>query len=134
MFTLINSENLKVEFDPVQIENKYHSSVAFDISVIWKTTFQTSKIEIKEHWLANLELNEFQKNFQEFVERQKELVELGSMNLVSFLKFTRIDEDIFFELKVEGQFPVGEIILTTEIEEGELRVILERMKNWEKWW
>lgn len=134
MFTLIKSENLKVEFDPVQTEDKYHPSVAFDIYVSWKTAFQISKIEIKEYWLENSELNEFQKNFQQLAERRKELVELKSMKLNPLLKFIRINEVLFFELKVEGRFPVGEIILKTEIEEDELPVILERMKDWAKWW
>ncbi len=134
MFTLINSENLKVEFDPVQTENHYNPSVAFDIFVCWKTTFQTSKIEIKEHWLENSELNQFQKHFQDLVERKKDIVELGYRNLTPILKFIRINEGIIFELQIDGQFPVGEILLKAEIEEDEILVISERMKNWAKWW
>ncbi|HQU83815.1 MAG TPA: hypothetical protein PKY59_11845 [Pyrinomonadaceae bacterium] len=79
-------------------------------------------------------MNQFQKHFQDLVERKKDIVELGYRNLTPILKFIRINEGIIFELQIDGQFPVGEILLKAEIEEDEILVISERMKNWAKWW
>lgn len=134
MFTLINSENLKVEFDPVQTENHYHPSVAFDIYIIFETTLQLSKFTLKEFWLENSEMNRFQKKLQDFIEKKSDFVGLLDMSLNPFLKIERVDEDLFFELKAETHFPSSEVKIKIQIEKDEPEIILAKMKSWEKWW
>ena len=134
MFTLINSVNLKVILEPVQTSAGY-PSVAFDITLVWETISQTTKVDIKECWFANYDLNQFQENLQPFLKKQTSLVKLVDMSSEPILQFNRVEEDrIFFEAKVDGRFPIGMIKLKTEIENDELVKVLERMRNWAKWW
>jgi len=134
MFTLINSANLNVELDPVETIESQRPSVAFNIVITWTTTFQRTKIEIKEHWLEYFELNQFQEHLQHFIEKQNDLVKLGDMPFEPVLQLNRVDENIYFEVKCEAQFPMGAITLKTEIEDDEVVEILERMRTWAKWW
>ena len=134
MFTLINSVTLKVDFDPVETEDKYRPSVAFDIIVIWSTTFQKTEIEFKKYWVEYFELNQFQENLQKFIDEQIDFVKLSDMSFDPIIQFSRIDQTIFFEVSGKANFPSGSVKLKTEIENDELIESLERVKNWAKWW
>jgi len=133
MFPLINSNYLQCELDPVETDN-YYPSVAFDITLTLMTTFQRTKIEIKECWIENYKLNQFQKNLQHFIEKQNDLVKLSDMSSEPVLQFTRNDNKIFFEVKSDARIPLSIITLKTEIDNDELSAILERIKGWAKWW
>lgn len=134
MFTLINSFNLRIELDPVETEDKYRPAVAFNITTLYTTTFQTTKIEIKRCWIEYFELSQFQENLQSFIEKRIDVAELLDMGLEPVLQFGRENDFIHFKLKNEANFPMGKVTLKIEIENDELIEILERMKNWAKWW
>lgn len=132
MFTLINNEALKIELDPVETEDKYRPSAAFNISVMWKTIFHITKIEIRENWFEYEDLNKFQANLQMFVESKINAVNLCDMGLNPLLEISRVNQDIYFELKIASNLPMGKASLKTEIEKEEPNLILERMRGWEK--
>lgn len=134
MFILVNTANLVIEFDPVQTEDKYHPSVAFDIGVIWLATSLKTKIEFKNFWIEHYELNQFQKNLQTFIEERTDLVKLCDMSLEPVMQFSRTDKNTFLEINGKAYFPPGAITLKTEIENDEVVEALERMKDWAKWW
>jgi hypothetical protein len=134
MFAFINSDGLKVDLDPVQTEDVHHASVAFDITVIWSTTLQKTRIEIREFWLEHTELNKFQEELQNFVAGRIAVAKLCDMSLEPVMRFHRIRGASFFEINAQSNYPSGSTNLKTQIDEDELVMIVERMKTWAKWW
>jgi hypothetical protein len=134
MFAFINSDGLKVDLDPVQTEDVHHASVAFDITVIWSTTLQKTRIEIREFWLEHTELNKFQEELQNFVAGRIAVAKLCDMSLEPVMQFYRIRGASFFEINAQRNCPSGSTNLRTQIYENELVMIVERMKTWAKWW
>jgi hypothetical protein len=134
MFTFINSDSLNIEFDPIQIVERHYPSVAFNITAIWTMPYQQAKIEIKEYWIANSELNQFEQDFQDFIKNRNDFVKLCNMGLEPILKFSRTDEKIIFELIAQDTAKIGTLMIKTELYSQELLAILENIKSWAKWW
>lgn len=134
MFTLINSNTLLIELDPVQIIEKQYPSVAFDITATWLMPYQQAKVKIKECWIENFELTQFEQILQSFIKTETNIVKLCNMSSEPILQFNRTDEKIIFEFIAQDTAKMGTVIIKTTLYYQEVVEILENIKKWAKWW
>lgn len=133
MFTLIQSSPLEVTFDPVSTEERL-PSVAFDITANWGMPYQQAQIIIKECWLEYSELNRFENELKQLINRQLDNVKLSNMSLEPVIQFSRSSDKVTFEFVSTDTANMGTVSIKTNLYEQELAEIIQNIKNWGKWW
>jgi hypothetical protein len=133
MFPLIDSAPLEIVFDPVSTEERL-PSVAFNITAKWSMPFQQAEIIIKECWFEYSELNRFEDDLKQLVNRQIHSVKLSNMSLIPIMRFRRIGDKVSFEFIANDSADMGTVSIQTNLYELEINEIAENIKNWAKWW
>jgi hypothetical protein len=133
MFTLIQSSPLEVTFDPVFTEERL-PSVAFDITANWVMPYQQAQIIIKECWVEHSELNRFESQLKQLINKQLDNVKLSNMSLEPIIQFSRNSDKVIFEFVSIDTGKMGTVSIKTNLYEQELTEIIQNIKNWGKWW
>ncbi|HEX8286727.1 MAG TPA: hypothetical protein VF556_01950 [Pyrinomonadaceae bacterium] len=133
MFTLIQSSPLEITLDPVSTEERL-SSVAFDITAKWTMPYQNAQIVVKECWFEYSELNNFEVELKQLINRQIDDLKFNNMSLEPIMVFRRNNEKFSFEFLAIDSSNIGIASIKTNLFEQELIEITQNVRNWSKWW
>ena len=133
MFHLINNIELELTFDMVGVDD-HLPSVAFDIGVYWNMPFQNAKIEIKECWFECAALNAFEDSIKNLINNESGKVVLANLSDYPILSFSKSGQEMNTEIFSKDTSGRGTLSLKVKGYSSELSGVLQKLREFEKWW
>lgn len=130
---LITTQELQLSLDPVASEERF-PSVAFNIEARFSMPFQHTAITIKECWFSHTDLNKFEEELRLLCGQEKGRATLRNMDGMSIVSLKRHEEKVATRIHATDTVSMGKVVLTVAGYPGELRSMLEKIREYPKWW
>jgi len=130
---LVNEPEFYLTLDPVDSDDNY-PSVAFNIGASFSMPFQQSTIALKECWISHDALNKFEKELTALRDCVTGSATLQDMNDVPVVTVERNANKITTRVQASDIADMGKVILEVYGYSSEISSMLQRIKDYPKWW
>lgn len=130
---LSTSTELQIHFDPVG-SSEHIDAVAFEITILFSTSFQQAKIEIKERWFFHDSLNTFQQQLASLLLNNSSRATLLNMSDIPILTIERNANSILTQVQTSDTMGIGKLSLEVSSSCSEIAMLLEKLREYPKWW
>lgn len=130
---LINSDELAITFDVSGVD-EHLPSLAFDISVILRTSFQKAQVDTKEVWFSCSSYDQFTADLDLLLGGQQTMCMLKDLSENPVLICTKNGERYALEITAQNTVSATSINLKTVVDYAEIFTMFERLKAFEQWW
>jgi hypothetical protein len=133
MIELLNSNELKLTLDPVSTQERV-LSIAFDIKAEMNFPYQNVQIEIKSCWIEHSALNDFEGQVRDFTKGERSIAILQNMSNQPIFRIIREKTNIQFLIEASDSVGMGKGTIAVNGYEAEVKELLERLRDYPKWW
>jgi len=130
---LSTSQELQLRLDPVESEDRF-PSVAFDIEAKFTMPFQQTTISIKECWFSYANLNRFEEELGNLCRQETGSAVLLDMSGVPIVTLDRYDEKVTTRVQAIDAAGIGKVVLEVAGYPSEILAMLEKVREYPKWW
>lgn len=130
---LSTAQEFQLRLDPVASEDRF-PSVAFDIEAKLTMPFQQTTISIKECWFSHADLNRFEEELGTLCHQENGSAILRNMDEVPIVAVDRNNDGITIRVQATDTVGVGKVVLEVAGYLSEIATMLEKVREYPKWW
>ncbi|MGZ0079704.1 hypothetical protein [Methylomonas sp. YC3] len=130
---LSTSQELQLRLDPVASEDRF-PSVAFDVEAKFTMPFQQTTISIKECWFSHADLNRFEEELGNLCRQETGTAVLLNMSGDPIVAVERCNQEITTRVQATDTVGIGKVVLEVTGYPSEVPVMLEKVREYPKWW